>query len=343
MVTIRDVSKLAKVSTSTVSRVICNNGIVSQDTKARVLGAIQQLGYRPNTLAQGLKYNRSNVLGVVVPDLSSPYFAHMLKSVEQAVENAGMNMIVCSGHANRASERKAVESLLGHRCAALILNIEATLLELEDDLTGFIQERVPIVMLGLNVPKYANNSVYTDNELGGFLATDYLISQGHRNIIHLAGPSKYRDSRARLAGYKRALQQAGLPYRENYVIAGDEYEEVFGYQATKELLTLNTPFSAIFAGDDDIAAGAVEALHANGVKVPEDISLVGFDDMFYAHLMHPKLTTIRQPISEMGKVAGELAISLISGKPTDAIQKVFTPELIVRSSVAQKNGSTWSA
>jgi LacI family transcriptional regulator len=335
MVTIRDVSKLAKVSTSTVSRVICNNGIVSQETRKRVLDAIQQLGYCPNPLAQGLKYNRSNVIGVVVPDLSSPYFAHMLRGVEQAVENANLNMIVCSGHADQKSEIKAVKSLLGHRCAALILNIEATLSESEDDLTGLIQERVPVVMLGLHVPRYSQNSVYTDNERGGFLATEYLIRQGHTQIVHLSGPLKYRDSRARLAGYKCALKQAELPDRANYVIEGEEYTEEFGYRAVLDLLEKQVKFSAVFAGDDEIAAGVMEALRAKGLKVPEEVSVIGFDDMFYARLMHPKLTTIRQPIVEMGKAAGELAISLISKKTPTRVKKVFAPQLIIRSSVAR--------
>ena len=335
MITIRDVAKSAGVSTSTVSRVVCNNGFVSQKTRERVQHAIQDLGYRPNNLAQGLKNKRSNVIGVVVPDLSSPYFASMLKGVEEVVENANMNMIVCSGHMNRTSEIKAIGSLLDHRCDALILNVEDTVSTSEEKLAKLVPARVPVVLLGLYAQRYSESSICLDNEFGGFLATNYLIRQGHRDIIHLIGPMTYSDSRARLSGYQRALKQAGLPYRQNYVIEGEDYTEEFGYRTTKELLEHHVRFSAIFAGDDDIACGVLEALRDKEINVPETVLLVGFDDMFYSRLMHPKLTTIRQPALEMGKSAGALAIRLISGRSAEDIQKKFLPELVIRSSVAQ--------
>lgn len=333
MVTIRDVSKAAKVSTSTVSRVVCSNGTVSEETRKRVSEAMQTLGYRPNTFAQGLKNRRSNTIGVIVPDIASSYFAYMLGGIERAVEHANMSMVVCSGHANLKSERKAIESLLGRQCDALILYIETTLSETEDHLSDLIQGRVPVVILGLNVPKYSENSVYVDNELGGFLATDYLIRQGHSRIAHLMGPSSYSDSRARLAGYKRAIQQAGIPFRKHLVVEGWDYVDAFGYQTTLNLLKRCLKFSAIFAGDDEIAAGVMEALHEKGLNIPEDISLIGFDDISYARLMG--LTTIKQPITEMGKAAGELAIKLVSGKSDYNMKKMFVPELVIRSSVAK--------
>ncbi len=332
MVTIREVSELAKVSTSTVSRVVSKNGIVSEETRERVLKAIKTLGYQPNTLAQGLKNNRSNIIGVVVPDLSSPYFAFMLRGVEQAVERANMKMIVSSGHADKKAERKAVESMLGHRCDALILHMEVTLSDTIDEISALIRNQVPIVSMGRYIPSYADQSVYLDNELGGFLATEHLISQGHEDIIHLTGSLTYSDSRTRLDGYKKAYKKADNKFKKERILEGD-YTEEFGYETTYKHIKEKTKFTAIFAGDDDIAAGVLEALRDHNIKVPQEVSVVGFDDMFYARLMHPKLTTVKQPIIEMGEAAGELAINLIAGREDKEVKRIFKPELKIRDSV----------
>lgn len=329
MVTIKDVSELAQVSTSTVSRVICKNGIVSEKTRERVLEAIKELGYKPNILAQGLKNKRSNVIGMVVPDICSPFFGMMLGGVEQAVERAHMNLLVASGHADKKDEIKAIESLLGYRCDALILCIEG--IETEE-ITESISMDLPVIRLGRSVDNCPISSVHLDNQLGGYLATQYLISQGHTDIVHITGPQQYLDSRHRMQGYKKALKEAGIPFRKTRVIEGNFTEE-FGYNATLELLKRKLKYTAIFAGDDDIAAGVMEALQEKGIKVPDELSLIGFDDMYHSRYMSPKLTTIRQPIVEMGKKAGEIAIELIASGEKEIIDYSFEPELVVRSSV----------
>jgi len=313
MVTINDVAELAGLSTSTVSRVVSRHGSVSKESRQKVDDAIKALNYTPNTVAQALKNKKSNIIGVVVPDVSSPYFASMLKGIETAVEKVQMNMLVCSGHAEKKKEIRAVESLLGNRCDALILHLEESLTDLSCSVKSYFRTDVPIILIGYHKSGHANHSVSVDNETGGYLATDYLIKKGHTNIIHISGQLIYKDSRDRLTGYKRALKDAGIRYSKKRVIEGSFSEET-GYNAIEHLLNNNSHFTAVFAGDDEIAAGAVEALRNHDLSVPDNISIIGFDDMFHARFMHPKLTTIRQPVNKIGEYAGKTAIKLISGK-----------------------------
>ena len=330
MVTINDVSKLARVSKSTVSRVISEKGFVSVDSRQRVQEAIKELGYRPNAFARSLKSNRSGVIGVVVIDLSSPFYAQMLGGVQYVIEKADRNMVVCSGHADPEKESKVIESLLALRCDGLILNIEG---ELSPEQVDSLQRsQIPVVVIGNAIPEFSNSSIRVDNEVGGYLATKYLLEMGHRRIAHLTGTATYIDTQVRLRGFKQALQEAGARFEDCEIIHGDYFEE-FGYGATKQLLNQKKDFTAIFAGDDDIAAGAIAALKEAGIDVPGEISIVGFDDNFHARHMHPKLTTVRQPIVDVGQLAGDLLNKLLNGESIEAINRVLKPELIIRDSV----------
>ncbi len=330
MTTIKDISKLAGISTSTVSRVVSKKGFVAEKTRKKILEAIDVLGYQPNSLAQGLKNKRSNMIGVLIADLCAPFFATMLKGVEQKISQFGMSMIVCSGHADKSLEKQAVTSLLRNRCDALILHIESDCFE--NELEKLIRNTVPVVMIGGSSAVNAKYSVSTDNEYGGYLATRHLIKTGHRKIVHLMGEEKLFDSRERLKGYKRALLEAGIEFRDEYVIKGS-FLDKFGYDATLSILDKKLPFSAIFAGDDEIAIGVMEALRNRSINVPEEISVIGFDDMFYARFMNPKLTTVKQKIIEMGEAAGNLAIDILKERKVEQNKIVFAPELIERSSV----------
>lgn len=329
MVTIKDVAQLAQVSTSTVSRVVRKNGFVSVDARRRVEEAIKTLDYRPNMLAQGLKYNRSNLIGVVVTTISSEFFGLMVQGIEKGLAEFGMNMIVSTGHGVFAQEKKAVSSLISRRCDALILYLESELIEQENWET--FGNEIPFVLMGNPVAKYAANSITINNEYGAFIATNHLIEHGHKNIVHITGQDFLIDSRDRIKGFKKAMRQKKLPFKGK-VFTG-VFNEEHGYNCTQELLAKNEEFTAIFAGDDIIAAGAILALREKGIRIPEDVSVIGFDDAFHARHLHPPLTTIRQPIIDIGKRASRLAMHLSGGGDPSTFDTNFVPELIVRDSV----------
>ncbi|HEX7004723.1 MAG TPA: LacI family DNA-binding transcriptional regulator [Trueperaceae bacterium] len=330
MPTIREVSRRAKVSASTVSRVLNGTAPVAEETKKRVLDAVKELSYRPNAFARSLATNRSGGIGVSVNDLGSPYYGAMLKGIEAEVEAAGMHMLVSSGHADRLKERRSVEFLLERRPDALIVHLEATPdLELLDLMHG----AVPVVLIGRHLADVSERCVFLDNETGGERATSHLIDNGHQRIAHIAGPLSFPDSRDRLQGYRRALEKSGIEYDERLVVEADFLEEG-GYQAVDRLLARETPFSALFSANDQMAAGALQALREAGKAVPDDVSVMGYDDVILARYLSPGLTTIRQPLAEMGRAAARIALDVLAGNETEVNRK-FEPQLVERESVSR--------
>ena len=328
MPTIKEVSLRARVSPATVSRVLNETVPVADDTKQRVLDAVKELDYQPNVFARGLVTNRSGGIGVLLNEISSPFYAGLIGGVEQVVEEAGGHLLVSSGHADVNRERKAVAFLKQHRSDALIVQVDAAS---DDDLLAWAKGGPPLVVFGRFVAELAHHCIYLDNDKGGFLATQHLISKGHRRIAHVSGPLWIQDSHARLRGYRRALEHSGLPFDESLVVEGD-FSEAGGQRATAQLLGRKPDLSAVFAGNDQMALGALTALREAGYRVPDDISLVGYDDVLFARYLSPALTTVRQPLYEMGQAAARLAIGSLRGKETE-VKRTFEPELVLRMSV----------
>ena len=332
MPTIKEVSRHAGVSPATVSRVLNGNVPVADDTRRRVLDAVNKLNYRPNAFARGLVTNRSGGIGVVVNEISSPFYSGIVNGIEEVVEAADMHLIVSSGHADAKFERRAAEYLLERRSDALILHLE-TLSDYE--LLGWLEdnlpEDVPIVIVGRHLTELAGRCIYLDNEKGGCLATQHLIDEGHRHIAHISGPLAMKDSRDRLNGYRHALEAAGLYFDESYVLEANFTEEG-GQHAAQRLLERGLDLTAIFAANDQMAAGVLHTLRENGLDVPSDISLVGYDDVFIARYLYPALTTIQQPLREMGRAAAQLALAALDKKETE-VRRKFEPELVRRQSV----------
>lgn len=334
MATIHEVSQRAKVSMATVSRVLNGNVPVSETTRARVLKAIEELNYHPNTFARGLVTNRLGGVGAVINDLASPFFGPMLSGIESVMEARGMHLMVSSGHADADAECNALEFLLRCHADALIVYIEA----LSDaDIRTFAERGTPLVVVGRRLPQLEGqpvrlDSVYLDNVAGGRLMTEHLLEHGHRRIAHITGSQGIYDSRARFEGYQQALAAANIPFDETLVVEGDFHEES-GYLGMKQLLE-QSDFTALFAGNDQMAAGALNALREAGLTVPHDVSLVGYDDVLLARYLYPPLTTIRQPITEMGRTAAQLALHLLDGTSTEEVTRRFEPLLIKRQSVA---------
>jgi LacI family transcriptional regulator len=329
MSNIREVSSLAGVSISTVSRVLNDSAPVSQDTKKRVLDAVRKLEYHPNTFARSLVTKRSGCLAVTVSSIKSPFFGGLIQGIEHQATQAGMHLTVSSGHALKTSERNTLTLLQQRRPDALIAQIEALT---NTELRSLLTEKVPTILVG----RYLKNfpCVYFDNEAGALLATNYLLNKGHKRIAHLSGPLHLPDGSSRLQGYQKALQQAHRPYDPTLVIEGN-FSELGGLEKTKELITRTKDFTALFAANDQMAAGALRALREAGLRVPEDVSIIGFDDIETSKFLSPLLTTVRQPFVEMGQAAVEIALALITEQETEEVRK-FEPQLTLRESVSNR-------
>jgi LacI family transcriptional regulator len=330
MATIKDVSQYAHVSPATVSRVINGGSGVSDATRAAVLAVIAELGYQPNAFARSLATNRSGGIGVVVSEVSSAVYGGILQGIESVIEDHDMHMLVSSGHHRSTAEHRAFDFLRQRRCDALILQLDGVS---DDDVVALARTDVPVVIVGRNVPALADRCIYLDNVAGGYLATRYLIDRGHRTIAHVAGLAGVADAYDRVVGYRRALADAGIAYDEALVADGDFMEDA-GQRATHRLLERGLEFSAVFAANDQSAVGALRALREAGLRVPEDVSVVGFDDTLLARYLVPSLTTVRQPLREMGQAAASLALTRLGIAAREEVTLRFEPVLVERESVA---------
>tara|TARA_R110000751_G_scaffold271365_2_gene371382 strand:- start:225244 stop:226251 length:1008 start_codon:yes stop_codon:yes gene_type:complete len=330
MVTILQVSRQAGVSTATVSRVINNPEVVGIRTRERVQEVIQRLGYRPNLVARDLASRSSRTIGVVINNFSSVYYGLMLEGVELALRKVGYKTIAESSQATSEGERQAWFSLLDRQCDGVVIHSD----NLEDDELAVLLDRQPTsVLLNRYLKSHADRCVYLDNVQGGRLAAEYLISKGHRRIATITGPTKFYQTNDRLKGLHEGLAQAGITLDPDLVAEGD-FHEAGGETATAHLLDTQKPFTALFCHNDEMAAGAMETCRRRGIRVPEEISILGFDDVNVASHLTPKLTTVRQPLREIGAAAGILAHSLATGEAANSgLQTVFEAEIVERATV----------
>lgn len=330
MATIREVSRHANVSVATVSRVVNGNKWVAESTRQRVLDAMAELGYQPNSFARSLATNKSEMIGMVVGDLTGPFYGPLMQSAELVIRQAGKHMIVTAGHSTLEEERDAVDFLLKRRCDALILHLDR--MPDEEIIALCDRESTPIILENRLVPELESRCIRIDNEAGGYLATRHLIDLGHRKIAHIAGPLYKADARDRLAGYRRALEEAGIAFDERSVVEAD-FLEPGGAQALERLWRRKVDFSALFCANDLMAIGAMNHFRQKGKAVPEHCSIVGYDDVLMSSYVEPALTTVRVPVDEFGIQAARLALSICDGTK-QAVQTCFSPELIVRQSTA---------
>lgn len=328
MTTIKHVSEHAGVSQATVSRVINGTSRVSHSKKLKVEQAIKELGYRPNSIAQALASSRSGSIGIVVPELGGPFFSGILHSIEENLRRFGYHAVVTAGSNSEQGQKESVEFLLGRRVDALILHAQ----QLTDDyLISLENQGIPVVLVNRFIPEMASSCIGIDNEVGGSLATQYLLQMGHTSIACITGPLDKSDARGRLQGYRRALEEAGVDYDESLVSEAGFTEES-GASAMQKLLKRKCQFSAVFASNDHMAFGAFEVLKREGVSVPNDISLVGFDNILFARYLTPGLTSIDFPIEQMSIEAVQLTMQKLNNKKRDVNFKL-SPSLIVRNSV----------
>lgn len=332
--TIYEVSKLAGVSLATVSRVMNDSEKVSPVTQKKVKDAMKELGYRPNSNAQSLASNRSNSVGVIVPVFYGPFYGEMLSGILSVFRQAGKHVIITTGDEQESGEREGVEFLLSKSCDALILWLDSLP---DEELIELSRGVVPMVVLGRKIPEIAERCIYLDDEIGGYLATRSVLVLGHRNIAYISGPLDKADAQARLAGHRRALEEFGADYEPNLVVEGN-FQESGGTRAMKQLLQYQQQFSVVICANDEMAAGAFGVLRERDIQIPEEISIMGFDNVFFTEYFRPRLSTVNNPVREMGRMAALTILKEVYGEETEEIQHRFEPELVMRTSVSSKTG-----
>ncbi|MCU6668558.1 HTH-type transcriptional regulator GalR [Enterobacteriaceae bacterium H4N4] len=329
MATIKDVARLAGVSVATVSRVINDSPKASETSRKAVLTAMESLNYHPNANARALAQQSTDTVGLVVGDVSDPFFGAMVKAVEQVAYQTGNFLLIGNGYHNEQKERQAIEQLIRHRCAALVVHAK----KLADEELVHLMKQIPgMVIINRIIPGYEQRCVALDDRYGAWLATRHLIQQGHSRIGYLCSNHSISDADDRLQGYYDALRENGLPCNDRLVTYG-EPDESGGEQAMTELLGRGRNFTAVACYNDSMAAGAMGVLNDNGIDIPAEISLIGFDDILISRYVRPRLTTVRYPIVTMATQAAELALSLADKRVPPDVTHIFSPTLVRRHSV----------
>ncbi|TCJ98328.1 LacI family transcriptional regulator [Volucribacter psittacicida] len=336
MITIKEVAKQAGVSVATVSRVLNNHRSASSRSREAVLNAIQQLGYQPNANAQALASQTNSTIGVVVTDVTDAFFAILVKAVDEVAAQYHKTILIGIGYHNAEKEREAIDTLIRKRCSCLVVHSKA----LDDaSLAQYLQQIPGMVIINRVIPRYEQRCVSLDNQKGTFLATETLIQLGHKQIGYIGSTHKITDAQDRYQGYMNALAYYHLPFVK-YAVAQGTPDFEGGEQAMIRLLSYNKDLSAVVTYNDSMAAGALSVLNENNIKVPQQFSVIGFDDMPIARYLIPKLTTIRYPIDLMANYAAKLALSLVYPELQISPPVQFNPTLVRRFSLASPLSET---
>ncbi|OXS13635.1 DNA-binding transcriptional regulator GalS [Zobellella denitrificans] len=330
MSTIKDVARLAQVSVATVSRVINESPKASAAAREAVYKAMRELGYTPNANARALVSQTSDTIGVLVNDVADPFFGALVKGVAGVAMEQGLHLLVGNGFHRQEQERRSLELLISKRCEALVVHSKA----LSDaELIDYALRHPGMVLINRDIPALKGRCIALNNQQGTLVATRHLIELGHRHIAFLCSDQAIEDSVARRQGYEEALREAGLGVEAELVEQGPPNEEG-GERAMLNLLAKGAPLTAVVAYNDAMAAGAISVLADNGLRVPEEVSVVGFDDLIYARYLRPKLSTLRYPVELMAAQAARLALALAAGQPVPEDSRQYIPPLINRHSIA---------
>jgi len=334
MATMKQVAERAGVSTSTVSHVINKTRAVSEDVRQRVLAVIDEMGYIPNAMARSLKNDKTRTIGVSVPDNTHAAMAELLRGIEDTAFAVGYNIMLCNGYEDPQRQVAHLRSLIEKRIDGLVLVAGAA--RANEELAALLSSgRVPVVLADHAVAGVdaATDFVGLDHEATGYLATRHLLELGHRRIACVAGGEHEPSGQERLAGYRRALAEAGLAPDPGLLVHGSA-DCQGGHDAARRLLALEQPPSALFACNDLMALGALCAAREAGVEVPAALSVVGGDDLGVAAFATPRLTTVAQPNHEMGRQLTELLLQRIRGEPAPRSHARLQGRLVVRHSSA---------
>lgn len=316
------------MSAATVSHVINETRFVREETRARVVAAMDELGYRPNTLARSLRRNTTHTLAVIMPDNSSPLFAEMAHSIEEESWSRGHSVILCNSKGDAAKEAAYIEMSLGRHVDGIVLVAAG---ESHEKLCEIIERRIPVVAVGYGIPGLSIDAVIVSNRRGGHVATEHLLSLGHRRVACITGPAEAVPSADRVAGYRQALSEWQITPGEQWLVEGDFGFES-GFRAAQHLLSLPERPTALFACNDSMAIGAMLAVSEAGLLVPEDLSVVGFDNISIGAYSNPRLTTVEQPHRQMAAAATALLVERAADLDRPAQEVLIETRLVVRGS-----------
>lgn len=332
MATMKDVARLAGVSTSTVSHVINNNRFVSEAVREKVTSAVNQLNYAPSALARSLKLNQTRTIGMLLTASSNPFYSEVVRGVERSCYERGYSLVLCNTEGDEDRMNRSLETLLQKRVDGLLIMCTESHLPSAELLNRY--PSIPSVMMDW-APFEGSSDIIQDNSLlGGEMATRHLIARGYTRIACIAGPQDKTPARLRLEGYRQAMASAGLPVPEGYIVSSD-FEFQGGFNAMNTLLSLNPLPQAVFTCNDAMAVGVYHALYQAGMSIPGDMAVMGYDDIELARYMTPPLSTIHQPKDELGEMAIDTLLHRLAAPGGSQQLLVLTPELMERASVAE--------
>lgn len=338
--TLTDIAATIGVAPMTVSRVVNRSGYVSKQTREKVLEALKAMNYRRNGLARNLKRQRTETVGLVLGDISNPYSTELANAVRESLSVRGYNLFICISEHSAKEDITAFQSLVDHNVDGIIVATRSNR-EGDDYLRDIVDSSMPVVVVGRDFQHDDVDHVSADNLTGGFEATQHLIDLGHRRIGFIGATLSNRSSLKRMQGYLNALEAHGIEIDERLITGRKEAvsevpgysTEKMGYEGMKRLLSLPNPPTAVFARNDFTAVGAMTATKEAGLSIPDDIAIVGFDDIPLAVHTSPALTTVRQPMRLQGQLAAEMLLKRItSDESVDSDERILNCELIIRGS-----------
>ncbi|MCD6449459.1 MAG: LacI family DNA-binding transcriptional regulator [Thermotogaceae bacterium] len=327
-VTIRDIAEKAGVSINTVSRALNNKPDISEETRKKILRIAKELGYVKNVAASSLRSRRTNIVGVIIADSANPFYAEVLKGIEVASRKYGYQIILMNTERIYENEERAIEVLLQRRVDGLLIT---PVQDKTDDIKKLIERKVPFVIVGRHFEDLEVDEIHSDEVKGGYLATKHLIDRGRRNILMISGYLFKSAAYMRLEGYKKALKEHGITFKKDMVIVTDVDIEG-GYRAVNQAIEKGIHFDGIFCYNDLNAFGAMKALKEHGYRIPDDVAVVGYDDIVYSSLVCPSLTTVRIKKFEMGFEAFKMLVQKIKGRRKRRKRVILDVELVIRES-----------
>src|ERR1700722_19534838 len=334
--TLHEVGMRAGVSAMTVSRVVNGRGGVDSETRQRVEEAIQALDYVPNRIARGLISQKTQTIGIIVPDIGNPFFAPVVRGAESAARKAGYRVLLCNSEGDLRLEREYIEDLVAHRVEGLLLAPACD--RSRSSILSLLRRRFPLVLVDRSLPDADCDLVVSDNANGAHRLIEHLISVGHREIAHITDAEDTSTGQDRLRGFREALEAGGVSYHPELVFR-TTVDRIGGYRATQEILARDPLPTVIFAVNNMTAVGAMEALRERGLSVPKDMGLVCFDDVEHLAVLSPFLTVIDQPAETFGSLGAQLLLERMAGKASSRPRRiVLQTNLIVRTSCCVGSG-----
>ena len=342
---IKDIAKMAGVSPATVSNVINDSKYVSGELKQRVMKVIKENDFKVNKAAKSLKCRRSNTIGVVLQNISNAFFPEVLYGIEDVVQREGFELLFCNTYYEEDREKYHIDALRNQWVDGIILD---SCINLSEDsgylayLQGKEEERqIPVVVLEQNINVKNIRSIAIDNYKAAYEAAKHLLEVGRRKIVHITGPLKYQHCVERLEGYRKAIADSGTPHDRIHVYEGD-FRAQTGYEIARDIIVRGVDFDGIFAANDQMAVGAIKAIREFGMSVPEDIAVVGFDNIYVSSMIEPSLTTVNVPRRRMGSAAALLLAEKIKNRNADTEVTVLPANLVIRQSTSLKGDKSWN-